>query len=94
MRINLIFVFLWAYMPKTLPRSNSARSSGDEGMVEDDGAKDPKHTKDRAKAGHKECKESAKAQREKDALAAAAKVNNYADFSWHIFPSVQHPLLF
>ncbi len=63
-------------MPKTLPRSNSARSSGDEGMVEDDSAKDTKQAKDRAKAVHRECRESAKAQREKDALAAAAKVNN------------------
>jgi hypothetical protein len=43
-------------------------------MVEDDSAKDPKQVKDRAKAVHKECKENAKAQREKDALAAAAKV--------------------
>ncbi len=61
-------------MPKAFPRSNSARSSGDEGMVEDDSAKESKHAKERAKVVHKDCRESAKAQREKDALAAAAKV--------------------
>jgi hypothetical protein len=65
-------------MPRRLPRSNSTRSSGDEGMVEDDSAKDPTQASDRAKAVHNTCRlvcsESAKAQREKDALAAATKV--------------------
>ena len=60
-------------MPKKLSRSNSARSSGDEGTAEDD-AKDPSKLKEKLKATEKECKDSAKAQREKDALAAAAKV--------------------
>jgi hypothetical protein len=61
-------------MPKKLSRSNSARSSGDEGIVDDDSAKDPSKLKDKLKAAEKELKESAKAHREKDALAAAAKV--------------------
>jgi hypothetical protein len=64
-------------MPKNLTRSISARPAVDEGRVEEDGTKDQKH---RAKVVHKECRESSKVQREKDALAAAAKVNNFAVF--------------
>ena len=65
-------------MPKNLTRSISARPAVDEGRVEEDGTKDQKH---RAKVVHKECRESySKVQREKDALAAAAKVNIFAVF--------------
>ena len=61
-------------MPKKLSRNSSARSSGDEGTADDDHAKDSSKLKDKLKAAEKELKENAKAQREKDALAAAAKV--------------------
>ena len=68
-------------MPKKLSRSNSARSSGDEGTVDEDHSKDPSKLKEKLKAAEKELKESTKAQREKDALAAAAKVTFHLLYS-------------